>query len=160
METLLYEINIRFSDGKHANLHSSISLNEPTKRFEMRKFLSIFLFLSFFQISLAQDFEKVSEAFAKGNASQLGKHMANTVDMTMNGTSSTVGRGDAENKLRTFFMDNEIRDFESVHKGVSKGDVHYMIGQIFTSAGVYRVTVYMHESTSEYVIQSIEIEKD
>ncbi|MEX2595509.1 MAG: DUF4783 domain-containing protein [Salibacteraceae bacterium] len=109
---------------------------------------------------LSQDFANVKDAFSKGNASDLGRALSNSIEYTSQGKTNTISKSDAENRLRSFFMDHEVRDFESMHKGVSQSDVHYMIGQLHTSKGAFRVTIYMHKDISDYVIQSIEIEKD
>ena len=108
----------------------------------------------------AQDYAAISDAFSDGNATALGRLMDATVEMDMEGSSSKVGRSDAENKLRTFFMDHEPRHFEVVHKGVSPSDVHYCIGQLSSSGGAYRVTLYLRKSMDQYLIQSLEIEQE
>lgn len=108
---------------------------------------------------MAQDFEPVTAAFKEGNASALAKQFDAVIDLSIDGKSSTVGRGDAESRLRAFFLKNEPRGFEIVHKGVSQSDVHYIIGTLVTSAGAYRLTAYFQKSMDDYLIQSLEIEK-
>ncbi len=124
----------------------------------MKRFVFLFCTIFISTLTSAQDFDKVAGAFSKGNATALGQLMDNTVEYSMDGKTSTISKSDAENRLRSFFMDSEPRSFESVHKGNSKSDVHYMIGQLYTSKGTYRVTFYMHKAISDYVIQSLEIE--
>jgi hypothetical protein len=124
----------------------------------MKRIILFFTAVLLSSFLMAQDFDKVTEAFSKGNATALGQLMDNTLEFAMDGKTSNISKSDAENRLRSFFMDCEPRNFESVHKGVSKSDVHYMIGQLYTSKGVYRVTFYMHKAISDYVIQSLEIE--
>lgn len=126
----------------------------------MKSAIIFIISVLFSTYSSAQDFSEISDALAKGNATALGKVMANTMDYSINGKTATISKSDAENRLRSFFMENEVRSFESVHKGGSKSDVHYMIGKLFTSKGNYRITVYLIKAVEYYVIQSIEIEKD
>lgn len=123
----------------------------------MRKFLFLILLLAA-QSAFAQDFERIANAFSAGNATEIGKMLDASVDYTVDGKESVLGRGDAENKLRSFFLEQPPRDYNMVHKGVSQNDVHYVIGELITSKGTYRVTVYLHKSGADYVIQSLDIE--
>jgi GH43 family beta-xylosidase len=123
--------------------------------------LSLCLMLALFTSSaFAQDYGAIEEAFSLGNASALVKQMDGKLEFTLNGKASELSRNEAEGKVRAFFLDHEPKAFEWVHKGVSKGDVHYCIGQLTTSSGPYRVTIYLHKQEESYEIQSIEIEQD
>lgn len=95
---------------------------------------------------------------SSADISTITKSLDATVDYTFDGKEETLGRSDAENRLRSFFMGNEPRSFNQVHTGVSKNDVHYMIGELFTSSGVFRTTIYVAKSGENYLIQSLEIE--
>lgn len=109
----------------------------------------------------AQDYGVISKAFSDGNATELGRLFDAAVEYSVDGATSNLDRSEAENKMRSFFIDNEPRNFEIVHKGVSKhSDVHYCIAQLSSSGGNYRVMLYLHKSMDTYLIQSIEIEND
>ena len=126
----------------------------------MKKY-AILVFIVFLAASLsAQDYTSIDNAFSEGNASVLSKSFDSTVELSLDGKLSSLGRSDAENKMRSFFLDHEPRNFEIVHKGESKSDVHYFISQLVTSNGSFRITAYLHKSVDEYLIQSLEIEKD
>jgi len=126
----------------------------------MKKYATLVL-LIFLTVSLsAQDYTSIDNAFSEGNASVLSKSFDSTVEFSIEGKSSSIGRSDAENKMRSFFLDHEPRNFEIVHKGESQSDVHYFISQLITSNGSFRITAYLHKSVDKYLIQSIEIEKN
>lgn len=126
----------------------------------MKKY-AILVFIVFLAASLsAQDYTSIDNAFSEGNASVLSKSFDSTVELSLDGKLSSLGRSDAENKMRSFFLDHEPRNFEIVHKGESKSDVHYFISHLVTSNGSFRITAYLHKSVDEYLIQSLEIEKD
>jgi len=108
----------------------------------------------------AQDYTAIDNAFSEGNASALSKSFDSTIEFSIDGKSSSIGHSDAENKMRSFFLDHEPRNFEIVHKGKSKSDAHYFISQLVTSNGSYRITAYLHKSIDQYLIQTLEIEKD
>ena len=92
------------------------------------KKLATLAFIVSMTVSLsAQDYTSIDNAFSEGNASTLSKSFDSTVEYSVDGKTSSIGRSDAENKMRSFFLDHEPRNFEIVHKGESKSDVHYFI---------------------------------
>lgn len=123
----------------------------------MNKLLLTFLLVAPF-VGFSQDYDKISAAFSEGNASALGKMFDAKVEYTVDGKEQSLGRSDAENKLRSFFMSHSPRSFSVVHKGVSQNDLHYLIGEMNTSNGAYRATVYLHKAGEGYLIRSLEIE--
>ncbi|MEZ4720754.1 MAG: DUF4783 domain-containing protein [Flavobacteriales bacterium] len=125
----------------------------------MNKIIMTFL-LMLPLFGFSQDYDQISSAFSQGNASVLGKMFDAKVEYTSDGKEQSLGRGDAENKLRSFFMSHTPRNFSVVHKGVSQNDLHYLIGELATSSGSYRATVYLHKSGENYLIQSLELEAD
>lgn len=123
----------------------------------MKALITLLLFLPF--ALQAQDYEKLSDAFSNGDATSIGRMLDATVDFTFDGVDQRIGRSDAENKLRSFFISNTPRSFKKVHEGVSSNDVHYMIGDLYTSTGNFRITQYSNKAGDQYLVQSIEIEK-
>jgi len=106
-----------------------------------------------------QSYTAVSDAFTAGNAAELAKLFDTNLDISINGSEETLKKNEAEGRIRTFFIEHAPKGFNIVHKGVSQNDIHYLIGQLTTSTGVFRVTVYLHKTGEEYFIQSLEIEK-
>lgn len=126
----------------------------------MKKYTFLIIFVLSVALANAQDYTAIDNAFSEGNASGLSKAFDSTVELSIDGKTSTIGRSDAENRMRSFFLENEPRNFEIVHKGESQSDVHYFISQLVTSSGTFRITAYLHKSIDKYLIQSLEIEKD
>ena len=108
---------------------------------------------------LAQDYAKLGQVFTDGNTSAVGKWLSPLVDFSLEGKTQSLRRGDCESKIQAFFNENPPRSFIKVHEGVSGSDIHYMIGELSTSTGIYRVTVYLQKSGEEFEIQSMEIDK-
>ncbi|GAB5539206.1 MAG: hypothetical protein Salg2KO_13090 [Salibacteraceae bacterium] len=127
-------------------------------RIQMKRFLLLFAFFIPL-VSSAQDYGVLNGAFAEGNASAIGKWLAPTVDFSLDGKEQNIGRGDCETQLQAYFIKHSPRSFKQVHEGVSGSDVHYMIGELSTGSGVYRVTLYLNKSGEDYRIHSLEIEK-
>jgi hypothetical protein len=111
-------------------------------------------------MAFSQDFDKITSAFGNGNVSELVPLLAATVDISIDDEVLKLGRSDAKARLRTFFLNHSPSSMKVVHKGVSKNDVHYMISALQTNDATFRVTVYIHKNGQEYLIQSLEIEKE
>lgn len=111
-----------------------------------------------FNLAQAQEFDPVAKAFEKGNAAELRKYLASTIELSIDGEEMEVGRGDAENQIRSFFDSHPPKSFSVLHSGVSDSDVKYMIGSYLSSNGGFRVSVYMRKEADKYVIQSLEVE--
>jgi hypothetical protein len=127
---------------------------------QMNKIIFTLVILFSTLSGFSQDFDRIIKAFSEGNVSQLSPILDATVDLSVDDRSAKLGRSDAENQLRSFFMIHTPRSMKAMHKGVSENDVHYMISQLMTSDGAYRVTVYIYKSGESYLVQSIEIEKE
>lgn len=110
-------------------------------------------------MAFAQDYDKISQAFKVGNVTDISAMFDVDIDCSLEGKEETLTKADAERKLRSFFLAHSPRGFSMVHKGVSQNDVHYIIGELATSTGDYRTTIYLHKSGNTYLIQSLEIEE-
>lgn len=108
---------------------------------------------------MAQDYDKISEAFSSANVSAISSMFDAQVDMAVNGEEEAMDKPEAEKALRNFFTAHSPRSFSMVHKGVSPNDVHYLIGTLNTSTGEFRTTIYLHKAGDKFVIQSLEIEE-
>lgn len=106
-----------------------------------------------------QNYSAISDAFSAGNAAGLAKIFDAAVEISVAGKEETLRKSEAEGRLRSFFLEHTPKGFSIVHQGVSQNDIHYLIGQLSTSSGTYRVTVYLHNTGEEYFIQSLEIEE-
>lgn len=110
-------------------------------------------------LASAQDYEVMRSAFADADISAIRGMLAPSVDYSIGDEVLTLGRGDAESKLRSFFIDHEPRSFNIIHEGVSNNGIHYAIGTLTADGGVFRVTIYMEDTDGQLIIQSIEIEE-
>ena len=123
----------------------------------MRTILITMLLASSLAVS-AQEYEVVRSAFANADINAIRSLLAPSVDYAHGDEILTLGRGDAESKIRSFFIDHEPRAFNIVHEGESSNGIHYIIGNLTTDGAVFRMTIYMDDSSGNLKIQSIEIE--
>lgn len=112
------------------------------------------LFAAFIVIS----FTEILDAFKKGDAAEVAKFFDNSVEITLSEKSNSYSKSQAELVLREFFNSNTVKDFEIIHKSESVGS-QYCIGNLKTSNGQYRVTIYMKQKGNKQVVQEIRFEK-
>jgi hypothetical protein len=65
----------------------------------------------------------------------------------------------AEKILQDFFTKNPSKSFEIKHKGTSKLDDEYRIGDLVTDKGKYRVTFFMKNTPEGMKIKQFRIEE-
>jgi hypothetical protein len=109
--------------------------------------------------SIGQDYNGISEAFKSGNSSALAKMFDPKIEYIADGVDQSLARGEAENKMQSFFIAHAPRNFTILHKGVSQNDLYYLIGELTTSKGNFRTTIYLHKMAENYLLQSLEIEE-
>jgi len=115
--------------------------------------LPLLLFLS---ISLtAQDAEKISNCFMKGDASTLSSHFDSSIDMNIPGNSGIYQKDQAKVILSKFFSANATTQYEMKHEGGSKQKSMFHIGKLQTESGSYRT--YLLYNSVEGVMQIIEL---
>lgn len=126
----------------------------------MRLLTTLGLFILSFTM-LAQDdiTPAVSDALAKGNAAALTRYFVSSVDLTILDDEDMYPKDQVVQKLNQFFQRNKPSAFEVKHKGTSKLDDHYRIGDLTTATGVYRVTFFMRKGSAGMEIKQLRIER-
>lgn len=124
----------------------------------MIKLLLSFTVATIFTTLTAISFSEILEAIKKGDATEVAKFFDTTVEITLPGKSNSYSKSQAEIVLRDFFNSNSVKDFEIIHKSESAGS-QYCIGNLKTSNGQYRVTIYMKQKGDKQVLQEIRFEK-
>lgn len=118
-------------------------------------FVSVFVVASAFRI---QPFEEVIKALKSGNASQVSQYFDNTLEITLPDKSSSYNKSQAEMVLQNFFTTNAVKDFEILHRSDNAG-AQYCIGNLKTTNGDYRTTIYMKQKGDKIVLQELRFEK-
>ncbi len=124
--------------------------------------MKIFLlfFLVFFSLSsfVSLSFTEIINAIKSGDAAEVSKYFDNTVEITFPGKSNSYSKSQAELVLRDFFSTNSIKKFEVLHKSDNAGS-QYCIGNLQTSGGLFRTTIYLKQKAEKQVIQELRFEK-
>lgn len=124
---------------------------------------TVFLLISsiLFLISTlsAQDIPAgIAAAFKKGNAQELGKYMADKVDLIVLNKTSNLGEQQAESMIAAFFAENQVSGFTVNHQGKRDGSC-FMIGTLTTDNGNFRVNSFLKRLENKYLIHQIRIDK-
>jgi len=124
----------------------------------MKKFLLfIGLFItvcSFISVS----FDEVIKAIKSGDAAHVSAFFDNTVEITLPDKSNSYSKNQAELVLRDFFAANTVKDFEILHKSGTSGS-QYCIGNLKTSNGIFRTTIFMKQKGDKELLQELRFER-
>ncbi|MEO9020848.1 MAG: DUF4783 domain-containing protein [Ginsengibacter sp.] len=118
-------------------------------------FLSAAILASSF---VALSFTDVVSALKTGNAKEVAQYFDSTIEITLPGKSDSYRKSKAEEMLRDFFTNNPVKGFEVIHKSENAGS-QYCIGNLITSNGKYRTTIYMKQKGKKQLIQELRFEK-
>ena len=119
--------------------------------------LSFLVFVSLsFLVSVS--FTEIINAIKTGNASGISKFFDNTVEITFPGKSNSYSKSQAELVLRDFFSKNPAKSFQIIHKSENE-DSQYCIGNLETTTGTFRTTIYLKQKGEKQVVQELRFEK-
>jgi len=124
----------------------------------MNIFLSVvFSLASFFQ-TITTD---ITRSLNEGNTVGLSSFLDNQVEISMSELEATVSKAEAIAQLKKFFLKNPVKSFTQAHQGNSKGnDSTYIIGNLTTQNGIFRVYIYVKIDAGKQYIQEIRFDKD
>jgi len=120
------------------------------------------LFLCFFFASLLQTATSdITRSLNEGNTVGLSSFLDTQVEISMIDVEATVSKAEAIAQLKKFFLKNPVKSFTQAHQGNSKGnDSTYIIGNLNTQNGIFRVYIYVKLDAGKHYIQEIRFDKD
>mmetsp|Transcript_13547 Transcript_13547/g.20507 ORF Transcript_13547/g.20507 Transcript_13547/m.20507 type:complete len:129 (-) Transcript_13547:12-398(-) len=121
--------------------------------------LAGFLLVSVFSFGQDAEAERISTAFSNGNAKAIASYFLPTVDYAILDDEDMLPADQVAQKLAKFFSAAGVKDFKVKHKGKSKLDDHYRIGDLVTSKGTYRVTYFLKKGKQGMKIKQLRIEE-
>jgi hypothetical protein len=124
----------------------------------MKRLLFSLAVLLFFCSFMMISFSEVVSAIKSGKANEVAKYFDTTVEITLPEKSNSYSKSQAELVLYKFFTNNAVTNFEVIHKSESAGS-QYCIGNLTTSNGVYRTTIYMKQKGEKELVQELRFEK-
>ncbi|MEO5500022.1 MAG: DUF4783 domain-containing protein [Ginsengibacter sp.] len=117
-------------------------------------FITLALILSSFQSTTSK---QIVEAFKNNKATDVAQHFDNTIEISFDGNTNNYNHNQAETVLIQFLLKNPARNFEIIHQS-DNGSSAYLIGNLTTSAGVYRTTVFLKNKNNQTLIQEMRFE--
>lgn len=118
-------------------------------------FLLVAIVIRVYAISVP---EGVFAAIKTGNAKELAKFFNTNIELAILDKEDIYSKTQAEVIIGDFFKQNPVTGFSTVHQGGKEGS-QYVIGNLTTSKGNYRVYIYVKEVSQKAVISQMRIEK-
>ena len=107
------------------------------------------------------DFNAIAKALSAGNAATLAEYFDDNVELIVLDEEGIYSKAQAEQVLKTFFVDYPPKSFKLVHRGTNNDKLHYCIGNMKIGDTMYRVSFYMKQTDSErLLIQELGIEEE
>jgi hypothetical protein len=104
--------------------------------------------------------EAIDKALKAGNASGISRHFGQSVDITINNTTSTYSSTQGEQVLRDFFSKNPVRSFDVEHSDNStSSNSTFTVGVLNTGNGKYKVYLSLRPKDGGYLLKEIRVEK-
>ena len=120
--------------------------------------IGLAIFLGNFKTVFAGDLpDAVVSALKSGNAKELAKYFNPNIDLTIIDKQDIYSKTQAEIILKEFFSKNIPSNFTVMHQGGKEGS-KYVIGNLITSTGTYRVSLFLKLQGVSQVIQQLRIE--
>lgn len=127
----------------------------------MKKLIWVFGLLILSVATFAQSVTEITGALKRGDADALARYMDQDVEIALPGQDDMVSKSEAVAALRRFFSAHRVKGFSEMHQGRSKGqDSQYVIGNLNTDKGSFRVYVYMKSKNGGVAIQEIRFDKE
>lgn len=124
----------------------------------MKKLLFAIIIFTAFSSFVSISSKEIIDAIKSGNAAEVAKYFDNTVEITLPGTNGSYSKSKAELVLRDFFAQNAVKSFQVIHQSENAGS-QFCIGNLITSTGSFRTTIYMKQTGSKELIQELRFEK-
>lgn len=123
----------------------------------MKSFFTSLLITVVFSLSsftTQNTIDNVIGALRSGNASELAKYFDDNVELTLPDKSDSYSKAQAQQIVRDFFSNNNVKGFDLKHKGDSPGG-HFCIGTLQTAAGNFRTNVFLKTRNGREVVKEI-----
>ena len=103
----------------------------------------------------------IVSAIGRGQADALLAQMDSEVELSILDDEDVYGKQEAVQRLREFFGKVKPTAFNQVHQGSSKADdAEYVIGNLTTASGSYRVYVYVAVRGGQQKLQELRIDRE
>ncbi len=134
-------------------------MNLSTNDTEMKSMLLFAASLAAFTgFSQSESLAKVINGLKSANMSSIESELMNEVDLTVFEFEDFCSKKEVTAQLRSFFSQHKPSSFTPLHDGNNGGSEVYKIGELTTSTGTYRVTIFMDKSPNGFKVSQLKIE--
>ena len=131
----------------------------------MKKFskvLYLFSFFALFAFALIETnppdiSDKVISALSAGNATELAKYFNTNIELAILDKEDIYSNVQAEVIVKDFFSKNKPVKYTKMHQGGKEG-AKFVIGNLVTSNGTYRVYFLIKDIKGKYFIHTLRFE--
>ena len=126
----------------------------------MKQFMLALLFIPAF--AFAQNgMPQITKALNSGDAEALGVYFDDSIELSILDEEGIYNKAQALQKVRRFLSQNTVTSFAEVHQGASRSsDSQYVIGNIVTTGGTYRVYLYLSNENDKMIIQEFRFDSE
>ncbi|MEQ8239076.1 MAG: DUF4783 domain-containing protein [Cyclobacteriaceae bacterium] len=123
------------------------------------KTITFILLLSFFPF---QDniTVNIGQALKAGSSKELIKYCNSNIEIKIDGNGANYSLNQAEEVLKSFFLNNPPRNFTFIHQGQSPEGLKYNIGSYKMGDGSYRVVMVIKDIKGSLKIDTITFSKE
>jgi hypothetical protein len=133
-------------------------MNKMKKLRFISPLICLVLFLSITVTSFAGDLPSgIVNSLKTGNSKELSKFFNTNIDLTVIEKQDIYSKTQAEIILKDFFSKNPPTNFTVIHQGGKEGS-QYVIGNLTTTNGTYRITLALKSQDNTLLIQQLRIE--
>ena len=125
------------------------------------KYLLAFVVI-IFSVSLyaeSQGNNKIISAIKSGNSAALSKYFNSNIELSILDDEDVYSKSQAQIILKDFFAKHKVTSFTVLHEGGKNGS-NYLIGNLVTSKGTFRVYYLLKKVGNKQLIQQLRIENE
>jgi hypothetical protein len=123
-------------------------------------YLPLLILLSLSKTTPADPIDKVAELMGKGNAHELAKLFASSIDISIADEENTYSKTQAEIILEKFFSENKPESSKVLHKVNSNANYHFGVVILNTDKRLYRVAFTLKDVGGEMQLIELRFETD
>lgn len=113
---------------------------------------------AFSGFSQDQIMDKVIRGFETANVSQIEAQLLSEVDFTLDDFEDFCTKPQVSSRLKDFFATHKPLSYASKHSGNGGANSVFQIGELNTSKGTFRLTIYLEKKGSAYKVSQLMIE--
>ena len=111
-------------------------------------------------VALAAPIDKLADLIKQGNAHELAKSFAASIDITVLENTNVYSKVQAELILEKFFKENKPISVKVLHRVNSSATFNYTVLLLTTEKGKFRVAYTLKEVEKEMVVIELRIETE